>query len=169
MSKNIAVLIGPNFSDSEYLATASTLQLAGHHLIHISPSSDDVIYGAKATQIRLQDHLPQASIQNLDGLILFALDNSEQVSDFVQRFANAHKPIFSLSTATELLIAAKVAYGRRLTAAKQCQATLKAAGAVYVDQSVVNDHNLYISSRSQHDLADFLQETLHVLKRASTL
>ena len=164
MSKHIALLLGPNFSDAEYLATADTLQLAGHQLIHISPCLEDIIYGSKQTQIQLQDHLPDASIQGLDGLMLFALEQHPWVSDFVQAFANAHKPIFSLSTATELLVAAKVAYGRRLTAAKSCQARLKAAGAVYLDQAVVNDHNLYISNRSPEDLAEFLQETLHVLR-----
>ena len=164
MPKNIAVLIGPNFSDAEYLATADTLQLAGHQLIHISPCFDDIIYGAKHTAIQLQDHLPDASIQGLDGLVLFALEQHPWVSDFVQGFANAYKPIFSLSAATELLVSAKVAYGRRLTAAKNCQARLKDAGAVYLDQAVVNDHNLYISNRSPEDLPAFLQETLQVLR-----
>lgn len=164
MSKNIALLLGPNFSDAEYLATADTLQFAGHQLIHISPCLEDVIYGAKHTQIKLQQHLPEASVQGLDGLILFALEQHPWVSDFVQSVANAYKPIFSLSNATELLIAAKVAYGRRLTAAKDCQIRLKDAGAVYLDQAVVNDHNLYISNRSPEDLAAFLQETLHVLR-----
>lgn len=164
MSKNIALLLGPNFSDAEYLAAADTLQFAGHHLIHISPCLEDVIYGEKQTPVQLQQHLPDVCLLGIDGLMLFALEQHPWVSDFVQRVANAHKPIFSFSQATELLIAAKVAYGRRLTAARSGQASLKAAGAVYLDQAVVNDHNLYISSRSHEDLAAFLQETLHVLR-----
>lgn len=164
MSKNIALLLGPNFSDAEYLATADTLQCAGHHLIHISPCLDQIIYGEKRTPVQLQQHLPDVCVLGIDGLMLFALEQHPWVSDFVQRVANAHKPIFSLSHATELLIAAKVAYGRCLTAAKDCQTRLTAAGAVYLDQAVVNDHNLYISNRSLADLPAFLQETLQVLR-----
>jgi protease I len=162
MSKNIAVLLGPNFSDYQYLATADCLQLAGHHLIHIGSSRSDVVYGQQHTPVKLQDHLPSASIQGLDALVLFAMEDNDNISDFVQRFANAHKPIFSLAAA-ELLIGAKVAYGRRLTAAHHAQQSLQAAGAVYVDQAVVNDHNLYISSRDPAALGAFLQETLQVL------
>ncbi len=37
------------------------------------------------------------------------------------------------------------------------------AGAVYFDEAVVNDNNLYISSRSPADLPFFIRESLHVL------
>nr|WP_280513250.1 hypothetical protein [Acinetobacter albensis] len=39
------------------------------------------------------------------------------------------------------------------------------AGTVYRDAGVVNDNNLYISSRSPEDLPAFIQESLLVLGR----
>ena len=39
------------------------------------------------------------------------------------------------------------------------------AGAVYYDVDVVNDNNLYISSRSPDDLPAFIKESLLVLSQ----
>ena len=39
------------------------------------------------------------------------------------------------------------------------------AGAVYYDQPVVNDNNLYISSRAPDDLPEFIRESLQVLSK----
>ena len=41
---------------------------------------------------------------------------------------------------------------------------LKDAGAVIFDREVVNDNNLYISSRSTYELPIFINECLNVLR-----
>lgn len=68
--------------------------------------------------------------------------------DFVRNFANAQKPIMSICHGPQLLIAAKVVKGRLMTTIQTVALDLINAGAVYYDVGVVNDNNLYISSRS---------------------
>ena len=53
--------------------------------------------------------------------------------------------------------------GRRMTSIAPVMLELMDAGAVYFDEAVVNDNNLYISSRSPADLPIFIRESLHVL------
>lgn len=63
----------------------------------------------------------------------------------------------------QLLIHASVVKGRRMTSIAPVMLELMDAGAVYFDEAVVNDNNLYISSRSPADLSIFIRESLHVL------
>jgi len=51
-----------------------------------------------------------------------------------------------------------------LTAIQETTKELKDAGAVIFDREVVNDNNLYISSRSTYELPIFINECLNVLK-----
>ena len=69
----------------------------------------------------------------------------------------SHSPI--------LLMQAGVILGRRITKMQHTFQDLEQAGAVLFDQEVMNDNNLYISSRSTLDLPYFIQETLKVLRR----
>jgi protease I len=65
----------------------------------------------------------------------------------------------------QLLITAKVVKGRLMTTLKTFATDLINAGAVYYDVEVVNDNNLYISSRSPEDLPAFIEESLMVLNQ----
>jgi protease I len=88
----------------------------------------------------------------------------ERFVNFVRHFANLYKPIFCICSAPLLLIDANVVKGRRLTTQDYVSDDLIQAGAVYLNEAVVNDNNLYISSRSTTDLGAFIHESLNVLR-----
>lgn len=157
MPKTIGLLIDLDVSQDAYGFIKDALTHAGHQLLHLCPHPQAQLYGISLHSLDLKH------IHQLDGLILFPMPQSTLVSQFIQQYANRYKPIFSLSGATILFIAAQIAYGRRLTAEPHHRPLLQAAQAVYLDQAVVNDHNLYISQQSPAALAEFLDEVLRVL------
>lgn len=59
---------------------------------------------------------------------------------------------------------AGVVKGRRICAVQTILNDLEDAGAVCLNQDVVNDNNLYISSRSPDLFPKFVDETLKVLR-----
>ena len=63
------------------------------------------------------------------------------------------------------MISAEVVNGRLIATIQRIAPDLIHAGTVYRDAGVVNDNNLYISSRSPEDLPAFIQESLLVLGR----
>lgn len=63
------------------------------------------------------------------------------------------------------MISAEVVNGRLIATIQRIAPDLIQAGAVYHDTDVVNDNNLFISSRSPEDLPAFIQKSLLVLGR----
>lgn len=120
--------------------------------------------------VTIDESIDNVSVQEFDALLIpggYSPDNlraDERYVDFVRRFANAQKPIMSICHGPQLLINAGVVKGRRMTTMKSVIIDLLNAGAVFYDQAVVNDNNLYISSRAPEDLPDFIRESLNVLK-----
>ncbi|WP_298145887.1 DJ-1/PfpI family protein [uncultured Acinetobacter sp.] len=166
MPKTIAFLIQTDICADDYLSISQALSAAGHRLCHLSACPQTTSYKLQNSHIKIDAHLHEVKLATLDGLLLFRDNQHPQVHGFVQSIANAYKPIFSLSCATPILVAAQVAHGRRLTADPQYQDILQAAHAVYLNQAVVNDHNLYISQQSPTALAEFLHTMLKVLHTA---
>ena len=63
------------------------------------------------------------------------------------------------------MISAEVVNGRLIATIQTIAPDLIQAGAVYRDAGVVNENNLFISSRSPEDLPAFIQKSLLVLGR----
>jgi protease I len=77
----------------------------------------------------------------------------------------AGKPIASVCHGVEILTAAGVIEGRRLTTVAKCQLDVQQGGAEYVDQPVVVDGNI-VSARTWHDNTPLLREFLKLLRQA---
>lgn len=166
MPKTIGLLIQNNICADDYLSISQALSEAGHRLCHLSACPQTTSYRLHNSHIKIDAHLHEVKLQALDGLLLFNDNPHPKVHAFVQSIANAYKPIFSLSCASPILVAAQLAHGRRLTADPQYRGMLQAAHAVYLNQAVVNDHNLYISQQNPTALAEFLHTMLKVLHSA---
>lgn len=171
MSKKVAVLLTHDFSDAEYNECAHAYRAAGHSILNIEHIEGNIVYGIqRKTSVTIDLGIHNSCIHDFDALFIAggvsptSLSCYEHFIDFVQKFANAQKPIFSSCDDPSLLIEASIVRGRRLTAIDQVSSRLQEAGAVYLDQDVVNDNNLYISSHSPEVLPQFLNETLKVLR-----
>ena len=172
MSKRIAVLVTHDFEDVEYSEPVQAFRAARHSVLNIENRAGNIVYGNKRkSAVTIDQSIDDVSVHDFDALLIPGGYSPEQLRsdarfvNFVRNFAHAKKPIMSICHGPQLLIAAKVVKGRLMTTIKTVAKDLINAGAVYYDVGVVNDNNLYISSRSPEDLPAFIEESLMVLSQ----
>lgn len=171
MHKRIAVLITHDFEDSEYHHPVEAFRAASHSVRNIEKNAGNIVYSKqKKSSVSIDLGIDDISVKDFDALMIpgghspYHLKKDERFIHFLRNFANAQKPIFLCCYSPHLLIDAQIAIGRRLTSIEEIIFELKAAGAVIFDHGVVNDNNLYISSRSTQELPIFINECLNVLR-----
>ena len=76
--------------------------------------------------------------------------------------AAAGKPIASVCHGVEILTAADIIRGKKVTTVAKCQLDVEQGGGIYVNQEVVIDGRL-ISARTWHDNAPLMREFLRLL------
>lgn len=91
------------------------------------------------------------------------LRSHDEAVRFVKDFMSSGKPVFSICHGPQLLITADVLKGRKVTGWKSIIQDIKNAGAIFIDEEVVEDDNL-VSSRSPGDLPAFIYASLEKLK-----
>ncbi|ENV34080.1 DJ-1/PfpI family protein [Acinetobacter gerneri] len=172
MKKRVAVLVTHEFEDAEYSEPVEAFRAARNSVTNIEQRAGNIVYGKqRKISVSIDRSIDDASIHDFDALLIPGGDSpsslkiDERFVYFVRHFANAQKPIFMCSHSPILLMQAGVILGRRITKMQHTFQDLEQAGAVLFDQEVMNDNNLYISSRSTLDLPYFIQETLKVLRR----
>jgi protease I len=83
-----------------------------------------------------------------------ALRLDEDAVSFVRDFLESDRPVAAICHAPWMLVEADVVRGRRMTSWPSLQTDLRNAGADWVDEEVVVDHNL-VTSRKPDDLPAF--------------
>jgi deglycase len=172
MEKSIAVIIDDFFEDVEYTQPADAFKKAGHTLTHIGLKKGKIVVGKKrGAKVRIDVAVKDASVNAFDALLIpggFSPDKlraDENAVQFVKDFVKSGKPVFSICHAPQLLITANVIRGRRITGWKSIIQDIKNAGAIFLNQEVVEDDNL-ISSRSPEDLPAFIKMSLQKLQKS---
>jgi protease I len=84
----------------------------------------------------------------------------------VRHFAEAGKPLASVCHGIEIIAAADVIRGRRVTTVAKCRYDAESAGALYEDTPCVVDGNL-VTARTFWDSAPWMREFMRLLGRAS--
>jgi protease I len=170
MEKKIAVIIDDYFEDVEYTQPADALKNAGHSLVHIGLRRGKVVSGKKQkTKVSIDEAIIDVSVKDFDALLIpggYSPDKlraDEDAVRFVKDFVESGKPVFSICHAPQLLITAQVLKGRKVTGWKSIVQDIKNAGAIFLDQEVVEDGNL-ISSRSPQDIPAFIRAMLKKLQ-----
>ncbi|WP_372403171.1 DJ-1/PfpI/YhbO family deglycase/protease [Acinetobacter piscicola] len=170
MNKRIAVLITHDFEDVEYHDPVEAFRAASHSVRNIEKTAGNIVYSQqRKSAVSIDYGIDEISVQDFDALMIpggnstYLLKQDMRFIEYLRNFANAQKPIFLSCHSPHLLIDAQIAIGRRLTSIQTIIHDLKNAGAVVFDDDVVNDNNLYISSRSTQELPRFIRECLNVL------
>jgi protease I len=165
MSK-IAVIIADLFEDVEYTDPAEAFRAAGHELAHIGLEKGKTVTGKKkGTEVKIDRAVSDASAGDFDALLIpggYSPDQlrvDENAVQFVRSFVESNKPVFSICHGPQILITADVIRGRKITGYKSIIQDIKNAGAIYLDQEVVEDGNL-ISSRNPDDIPAFTEACL---------
>lgn len=168
----IAVLIDDDFEDSEYTEPVKAFKKAGHELIHLGLNKGAIVKGKKQkTPVQINKSLQEAMPKDFDALLIPGgyspdlLRLHKEAVNFVREFAGSGKPVFAICHAPQLLITADVLKGRKITGWPSIIQDIKNAGAEYLDQEVVEDHNI-VSSRGPQDIAAFVRKSLEKLQMA---
>ncbi|SPL71369.1 DJ-1/PfpI/YhbO family deglycase/protease [Acinetobacter stercoris] len=172
MKKRVAVLVTHEFEDAEYSEPVEAFRATRNSVTNIENKAGNIVYGKnRKISVSIDKGIDEVNVHEFDALLLPGGESPSRlyIDDrfvlFVRKFANTQKPIFMCPSSPILLIHAGVIKGRRITHMQSIYKDLEDAGAVLYDQEVINDNNMYISSRSTQDLPFFIQETIKVLNR----
>lgn len=168
--KEIAVLIGNDFEDSEYRLPAEAFKKAGYQLVHIGLQKGDTVTGKKQnTPVKIDMEVNEADPGRFDALLIpggYSPDNlraHEGPVRFVREFMESGKPVFAICHGPQLLISARKLEGRKATGWKSLAEDIKYAGAHYIDKEVVVDGNL-VTSRQPSDIPAFIKAAFEMLE-----
>lgn len=166
MPRKILMLVGDYAEDYEVMVPFQALQMVGHTVHAVCPGKKtgefirtsihdfegDQTYSEKrGHNFVLNATFDEVRAEQYDALVLSGgrapeyLRLDEAVLDIVRHFFKADKPVAALCHGPQILTAADVVRGRRLSAYPACAPEVKAAGGDYanirIDQAVV-DGNL---------------------------
>jgi protease I len=165
MSK-VAILLGPDFEDSEFDTPHTTLQQNDHDVTVIGTEAGQELKGKKGRVTYTADAgIDDVDPGDFDALVIPGgyspdkLRTDQRFVDFVRRFAESDRPVAAICHAPSLLIEADVVRGRAMTSWPSIRTDLLNAGAQWVDEPVVED-GPFITSRNPDDLTAFSQAIL---------
>ena len=87
---------------------------------------------------------------------------NDDLMRITRRFFEREKPVASVCHGIEILAAADVIRGRRVTTVAKCRCDAEFSGATYVDEPVVVDANL-VTARTYWDSAPWMRDFMRLL------
>jgi protease I len=165
----IAMILGPEFEDSELRIPHDALRGAGHEVVIVGEKVGAVVEGKRHREkVRIDAAPSDVSPGELDALVIpggHAPDNlrtSREIVDFIAAFVQTGRLVAAVCHGPQLLIEAGVVRGRTMTSWPSVRTDLVNAGATWVDEAVVRDGN-FITSRKPDDLEVFSEAILEAL------
>jgi protease I len=165
-AKQILMLVGDFGEDYEIMVPFQALQMVGHNVDVVCPDKKanetvktaihdfegDQTYSEKpGHRFTLNASFDEVDASDYDALVIAGgrapeyLRLNEQVIQIVRYFAEVNKPIAAICHGAQLLAAADVIRGRRVSAYPACAPEVRLAGGEYADipvDSAVTDGNL---------------------------
>src|SRR5262245_32892940 len=159
--KRAAVMIGPQFEDTEATYPYYRLQEAGAEVEYVGTEAGQELTGKRGRPLTTDRAASDHSVEDLDALVIaggFGPDKlrmDEGVQRIVREMDVAGKPIAFICHAGWVPASAGILEGRRVTSYPTIADDCRNAGAEWEDAEVVVDGNL-ISSRRPDDLPAFM-------------
>jgi protease I len=186
MSKKIMMLVGDYAEDYETMVPFQALQMVGHTVDAVCPSKQagekirtaihdfegDQTYSEKrGHDFALNASFDKVKASDYDALVIAGgrapeyLRLDRRVIDAVRHFHDAKKPIAAVCHGAQILTAADVVRGRRVSAYPACAPEVRSAGGEYadipIDKAVVDGNLVTAPAWPAH--ADWLAKFLGVL------
>lgn len=162
----IAMMVGPEFEDSEFRVPYDRLKAARHEITVLGTAAGETVRGKKGREeARIEAAVKDRSPTEFDMLVIPGghspdhLRIDRDVVSFVREFANSGKPVAAVCHGPQLLIEAGLVAGKTVTSWPSVRKDLENAGANWVDKEVVRD-GTFITSRNPEDLEAFSNEIL---------
>lgn len=170
----VAVLLGPDFEDSEFETPRTTLMQLGHEVEVIGVEAGSELVGKRGKVTATPTIAVSNAVADRYDLVLvpggYSPDRLRLDRDMIRflRTAAANRtPIAAICHAGSLLIEADLVEDRRLTSWASIRTDLENAGAHWVDEELVIDGPL-ITSRSPDDLPAFVGAIVDALAARSS-
>lgn len=157
--KNVAMILAPQFEDSEAVDPKNYLEEHGATVTVIGLTKDD-IEGKKGAKLKPDTTIDSVNVGQFDALVIPGGGSPENLRindaavEFTRKFAESGKPVASICHGPQLLISAEVVRGKTMTCVAKIRDDVKNAGANYVDEPLVVDEN-FITSRIPSDIPQF--------------
>src|SRR5215218_9196753 len=171
-NKTVAMVLAKNFEDVEATGPKDFLESHGVEVvtIGIEPGETEGKKGARLVADTTFGGLTPAQFDAFDLLLIPGGGSPENLRihdpavEFTRKFVESGRPVASICHGPQLLISAEVLNGRTTTCVNKIRDDVMNAGAMYVDEPLVEDGNL-ISSRVPADLPVFNEALLRAVGR----
>jgi protease I len=168
--KRIAILAEEDFEDSELIEPLRATKNAGAKVVIVGSGSKESYKGKRGrVVVRVEATAESVRAEDFDAIIVpggYAPDKMRLHQSMVNLVKEAHelgKVVAATCHGPQLLIAAGIVRGRRVTSWPSIAVDLRNAGADWVDEAVVRDGNL-ITSRKPADLPRFNKAIIEALR-----
>jgi protease I len=171
--RRVAILATDGFDPSELGEPRRVLESAGASVHVVAPKGGTVRgHGDAGEAVAVQATLADANPDEYDLLFVPGGESPGQLRsepraiEFVRAFAHAEKPIGAICHGPLLLAEAEALRGRRCTSTPSIASTLRAAGALWQDEPVIDDLGI-VTGRGPADLAAFSERLVDVFAQQS--
>lgn len=167
----VGILVEDGFEDSELVEIARAMSDSGAIVVTIGSGSSTSYRGLRGKmKVKVDATAENVRAGQLDALVIpggYAPDKMRLHRSMVDLARGAHdsgKVVAAISHGPQLLISADVVRGRRVTSWPSIAIDLANAGAVWVDEPVVQDRNV-ITAGKPADLPRFNKAVIDALRR----
>lgn len=167
--KKIAILVAEGVEDLEYYVPLMRLQEEGA-VVQSAGINMKTVRGKNGLEIIPDTLIESLKIDELNGLVIpggWAPDKLRRyqgVTDFVQAFYQAGKPIGIICHGGLVAISAKIVDGHKVTGSLGIKDDLINAGGIWVDEPAFSEGNL-IWGRIVADIPAFCRELISVFSK----
>jgi protease I len=165
----VAILVENGFEQVELTEPREALEKAGARTQIVSPAGDEV-KGWQHTEwgdlFPVDVALDDADAEDFDALLLPGgvmnpdkLRLNPRAIAFIKKFFDAGKPVAAICHGPWTIIDAGHAQGRTMTSWPSIRTDLMNAGALWVDEEVINENGL-VTSRKPDDIPAFNREMI---------
>jgi protease I len=173
--KRVAILVDDYFEEAEFTGPLQALKDAGAHVDIVGTGQHELHsmrHAELADTFTADKNIDDVRIDEYDALVLpggaMNADNlrmNNKAKIWIKNFMNIGKPVAAICHAPWLLASSGLAKDRKLTSYFTIQDDMRNAGAEWIDQEVVIDHNL-ITSRNPGDVPAFSNAITQMLLAA---
>ncbi len=167
----VGILVEQGFEDSELVETVRALSDSGAVVVIIGSGSSLSYRGLRGKlRVRADSTTEDVEVDQLDALVIpggYAPDKMrlhQSMVDLVRKAHDAGKIVAASCHGPQLLISAEIVMGRRVTSWPSIAIDLANAGAVWIDEAVVQDRNI-ITAGKPADLPRFNKTVIGALQR----
>lgn len=171
--RTIGIVAAAGFDDSQLFKIARELRARGAIVRIISAADFQSIKGAHGSQVEPDTVLEKTGARELDAIIvpggdyLVAIQANDRLLTLLIEAHSLGLPIGAIGNGPAALALAGLLRERRVTGDSRIRLILSEAGAHYLDQSLVVDHNV-VTSRNGSDILHLIDAIAFLLEPAAT-